>query len=438
MGPRTQGCPVMWNQVDEIIEKNKDKYIKQLRELVEKYPQGEELFQQNIAQTLEALNCEVQVLKLLPTTVQLSKEFAVEEAVDMTERTHVIGRITGTGQGKSLMLITHPDADPINLEGWNVEPHSGQVIGNRMYGWAVADDLAGICMMICAVDALNQAELKPRGDLYLMSASAKRNAWGIAALLREGYSADAALYLHPAESELGLKEIKTLTSGLLKFRIRVKGKRPDKTEFVQVTFHHLGINPIDKAMEVIELLKRFDQERRETVEYAPLNDYIGRGTNLLVTYINSGKKENLTDVPPDCVIGVGLTFPPTEDIDDIVLQVEEQVRKISEEDPWLRDNPLELEWIQGTQGVEVPLDHPIVVATSNAIEEVTGEKPFSNPLYSKSDVRTPMLISGIPNVGYGPLAGGLATTGGFNEWVDLDDYIQAIKVTAKIIMNWCS
>ena len=52
-----------------------------------------------------------------------------------------------------------------------------------------------------------------------------------------------------------------------------------------------------------------------------------------------------------------------------------------------------------------------------SIEDVTGERPFSNPLSSKSDVRTLMLIAGIPNVDYGPLAGSLATTGGKDEWV---------------------
>jgi acetylornithine deacetylase/succinyl-diaminopimelate desuccinylase-like protein len=83
------------------------------------------------------------------------------------------------------------------------------------------------------------------------------------------------------------------------------------------------------------------------------------------------------------------------------------------------------------------MDHPIVETTVNAIREVTGETPFSNPLYSKSDIRTPVLISGIPNVGFGPLAGDLATTGGKDEWVDLDDYIRSIKVCAKIILDWC-
>jgi len=427
----------MQDRIFRIIEESRQRYIDELGEMVRLYPRGEDRLQETIAEKFEALGCETKSLKLLPTTVQLHKEFALQEAIDMSLRTHVVGKVGGSRAGRSLILITHPDADPIDTEGWTMEPHTGQIVEGRMYGWAVADDLAGICIMLGALDSINRAGLRPSGDLYLFSATAKRNAWGIAALLREGYTADAALYIHPAESELGLKEIKTLTSGLLKFRIRVKGRRPDKTEFVQVTFHHLGVNPIDKALYLIEALRRLDEERREKVHYGPLNDSVGRGTNLLVTYIEAGESDNMTDMPPECVVGLGLTYPPTEDIEDVVRQVEDRLKEDVEADDWLRDNPPDLLWIQGTQGVEVPMDHPIVETTVNAIREVTGEKPFSNPLYSKSDVRTPVLISGIPNVGFGPLAGDLATTGGLDEWVDLDDYIRSIKVCAKIILDWC-
>ncbi len=188
-----------------------------------------------------------------PLLFSFNKEFAVAEAIDMTKRIHIIGKIKGSGGGKSLMLITHPDADPINPEGWSIPLHEGIIKDGRMYGWAVADDLEGICMMTEAVEALIETGFKPRGDIYLMNASAKRNAWGIAALLREGlHVLMQRLYVHPAESELGLKEIKTMTSGLLKFRIVIEGMKPPKTEFVQVTFNHLGVNPIDKALYVID------------------------------------------------------------------------------------------------------------------------------------------------------------------------------------------
>jgi acetylornithine deacetylase/succinyl-diaminopimelate desuccinylase-like protein len=49
-----------------------------------------------------------------------------------------------------------------------------------------------------------------------------------------------------------------------------------------------------------------------------------------------------------------------------------------------------------------------------------------------------MLIADIPNVAFGPLACDLATTGGKDEWIDIDDYICSIKVLAKIIIAWCN
>ncbi|MCW4048188.1 MAG: M20/M25/M40 family metallo-hydrolase [Candidatus Bathyarchaeota archaeon] len=160
-------------KVFAIIDSKQEKFIQQLKQLVQIYPKGEEILQRKVESSLESVGCEVEFLKLHSTQVQLHKEFAVEEAIDMTKRIHVIGKIPGSGDGKSLMLITHPDADPINPDDWSQPLHEGVVENGKMYGWAVADDLAGICIMTGAVEALNKAGYKPKGDLYLMCASAK-------------------------------------------------------------------------------------------------------------------------------------------------------------------------------------------------------------------------------------------------------------------------
>ncbi len=427
---------LMQKHLFNVIEKNSQRYIDELRDFVRLYPAGEKTLQETIKKNFEILGCDARIFQLIPSTIELNREFSNQEAIDIEKRIHVVGRKRGNGLGKSLILAAHPDGDPVNIDGWVKPPHDGQIINGKMYGWAIADDLAGICIMLAALDTINEADLRVLGDLYLFSATAKRNASGLAALLKEGYSADAALYIHPAESELGLKEIKTLTSGLLKFRIKVKGKKPDKTEFVQVTFHHLGINPIDKALYLIESLKKLDQDRRRKVKFKPLEESVGRSTNLLVTHIEAGKSDNLTDIPSECFIGIGLTYPPTEDIEDVVNQIETSLKEAVDADEWLRENPPELQWIQGTQGAEMRLDHPLVETVVNSIKEITGESPFSNPLYSKSDIRTPIISNGIPVVGFGPLAGNLTTTGGKDEWIDLDDYIKSVKICVKIILDW--
>ena len=51
--------------------------------------------------------------------------------------------------------------------------------------------------------------------------------------------------------------------------------------------------------------------------------------------------------------------------------------------------------------------------------------------------RNPMLYKGIPTLGLGPLSGDSTQIGGSDEWVDIEDYVRAVKVAASIIVNWC-
>jgi acetylornithine deacetylase len=48
-----------------------------------------------------------------------------------------------------------------------------------------------------------------------------------------------------------------------------------------------------------------------------------------------------------------------------------------------------------------------------------------------------MVQRGIPTAGLGPLCGDLTQNGGTDEWVDADDYIRAVRVTALILAGWC-
>jgi len=59
-----------------------------------------------------------------------------------------------------------------------------------------------------------------------------------------------------------------------------------------------------------------------------------------------------------------------------------------------------------------------------------------NPLHWASDIRNPKLFNDIPAVGIGPLAGDLTQAGGHDEWVDVEDYIRAIRICAKVIVDW--
>jgi acetylornithine deacetylase len=421
----------------EKIEKNRVKHITFLQQLIRAQKGGEEAVQSLVEKKFEELGCTVETLRIKPASLKFQYQFAAESAVPDKERISVVGKYAGSGGGRSLLLFAHPDGEDLrSTERWAHDPFAGEIDHGRIYGWGVADDLAGVAVMAESLSALHSAGLIPEGEVILCSTPAKKNAQGVIALLSRGYTADASIYLHPAESGVGMREIKAIASGLLQFRIKVQGKAPETTEPGKTAFAHLGVNPILKSDLIVQALQKLDEERGKRVFHKALDEKVGRSTNLLVSYISGGEANGLTQVPEECVIGASLTFPPGEELKKVMEEVEDCVAKTAKNDSWLEEHPPVLEWIFGSQGVEVPVEHPLYRTVSSAIREVTGKEPFVNPLHSASDIRNPILFAGIPTVGYGPLGGDLTQNGSHDEWVDESDFIRAIQITARAILDW--
>ena len=421
------------------VDRNRESHLEFLRSLIRAQPDGEEAVQALVAARFEELGLEVETLSLEPSTLSLDLEFAAEESIDMTERISVMGRLRGTGSGRSMLFFGHPDPEPMTEESmaaWEHDPFAGEVENGRLYGWGVADDLAGVAIMAEAVAAVLETTGTPRGDILLGSTPAKRNARGIIALLDRGYHADASVYLHPAESEKGLEDIKAITSGMLRFRITVEGEPPDTPEPGQTAFAHTAVNAVDKARVVLNALEELGEDRAGRVFHPALDAAVGRSTNLLTSHVSCGTAGSTTKVPTACVIEGSTTFPPNEQMPEVQREILDAIALAARGDEWLADHPPEVEWLFGTQGVEVPSDHPLYRTVHEAVVEVTGVEPVVNPLHSASDIRNPKLFSGIPSVGIGPLAGDLTHAGGHDEWVDVEDYLRAIKICARIIVDW--
>ncbi len=438
-GRRYDTKPFRW-EVEELfakIDRNKELHISFLQKLIQAQKGGEEAVQALVAKTFEELGCAVETLRIKPASLEFKYQFAAEDSIPDKKRISVIGKYPGSRKGRSLLIFAHPDSEDVHsIERWSHDPFAGEIDKGRIYGWGVADDLAGVAVMTQALAALLGAGISPGGDLFLCSTPAKKNAQGVIALLSRGYRADASIYLHPAESGVGMREIKAIASGLLQFRINIEGKAPDTTEPGKTAFAHLGVNPITKANLIVQALQKLDTERGQRIHHALIENRVGRSTNLLISYINSGHENGLTQVPEECTIGASLTFPPGEKLDKVKKEIENSVAEVVNAESWLKEHPPVFEWIFGTQGVEVPVGHPLYRTVSSAIRKVVGEEPFVNPLHSASDIRNPNLFAGIPTIGYGPLGGDLSQNGRHDEWVDVTDYIRAIKIMAKAILDW--
>lgn len=419
------------------IRKRRDTYIELLRELLATSADGEEALQGAIAGRFRRLGCEVESIKSEPNRFVLDSDFAPPTDLPEADRVSVVAVQPGAGDGRSLLIFAHPDSEPVtDTSHWQHDPFAGAVDNDRMYGWGIADDLSGVVAMICALDAIQTAGLELSGPVICASTVSKRRAQGIYAVLERGYHTDAAVYLHPAESGAGLSDIKSRASGILRFRITVSGQLPDTAEPTHTPFSHLSVNPIDKAWLVYQAITELDQRRAQRVRH-PAYAGIGRSTNLHITHIEAGEAARPGRVSPSAIMTGSLAFPPSEDLSDVQREVEAAVRGACDSDSWLSERPAQLDWLQGICGVEVSEDSPIYQTVADAIETVTGITPQVQSLHAASEIRTPILYSGIPTVGFGPLSGDNVQSGGTDEWVSVDDFINMIEVVATAAAAWC-
>ncbi len=434
----TTDAPPNDSNLNSLIQSKREHYVDVLRELLSKSAEGEEVLQDEIARHFMRLGCQVEAISSRPNRFSLASDFAQPGDVPEADRVSVVAVQPGAGDGRSLFIFAHPEGEPVaDTEAWQHDPFAGTVENGRMYGWAIADDLSGVVAMICAHDAIRSAGLELSGQVTYASTVSKRRAQGIYAVLEKGYHADAALYLHPAESGEGLGDIKSRASGLLRFRITVCGRLPDTSEPTHTPFSHLSINPIDKAWIVYHAITALDEQRALRIHH-PAYGEIGRSTNLHITHIEAGDANRAGRVSATAIMTGAIAFPPNEALADVQRELEATLRQVSDSDPWLKQHPAQLDWLQGISGVEISEESPIYQTVAAAIHDVTGIAPKVQSLHAASEIRTPILFSGIPTLGFGPLSGGNTQSGGTDEWVSVDDFINVVEVLAKVIVDWCS
>ena len=278
--------------------------------------------------------------------------------------------------------------------------------------------------------------MRPGGDVILVSSPSKKHRRGISAALHDGITADAAVYLHPAESGRGLDEIKAFAPGQLEFMITVQGRAPETSEPAHTAFAHAAVNPFDKALIIADALHRLDAERGRQLAHPRIQAVIGRSANLMLSHCDFGDRNGLSRIAETCRLGGAMTLVPGETLHDVMEEVEAAIRAAAEQDSWLAKNPPLVSWLSGVTAAETPDDSALYQTVANVLRDF-GANPEVNPLHTSSDIRNPIVQKGIPTVGFGPLCGGLTMSGHADEWVDIDSFVRAIAATAEMIMAWC-
>ena len=317
--------------------------------------------------------------------------------------TSVVARFKGKGGGRSLIFFAHPDGEPVaGTERWKRDPFAGIVDNGRIHGWGVADDLsrrrhpdrgtaAPSLRRATRRRATSSWPARPASD---MRAASRR-------CCMADLRADAAVYLHPAESGVGMREIKAFASGLLEFRVTVEGSAPDTNEISHPAFAHKAVNPLDKLWLVYRALQALDARRAAAIRHPALEQAIGRSTNLLVSHMRRGQCRRLrARRPKRSRWRPRSRFPPAETLGHVQAADRSGVARSGGE-RCLAEGSSAAPGIRFRRHRRRGADRRSALSHRRRCRSSASpaSAPHVNPLHTSSDIRNPIVQAGIPTVG---------------------------------------
>lgn len=343
---------------------------------------------------------------------------------------NVVGVKKGTksGTGKDLLLIAHIDTEKVS----KLTPDfSVAVEDGLMKGLGVCDSKGGVAMMLLGAQAVLKRKPELDGDLTMLSSIGKRGAIGTLTAMERGYHADVGVYLHPAETGHGFHEIKSFSMGMLDVHIVVKGKSGKLFDELDTS----EVSAVYEAIKVVEALRKLDAERqaKHVFDKGPM---AGETFTKMEMFGIKSSDFYMNDVRC-CEIDVRFNFGYDETVGDVFENVTSYLKEYFKDDPWLSVNPPEVSKgvFKGTP-VYVDPESPVVKLVEGAIKEVKKFDDFIYQYHGSSEVRLPNFYGKTPTIGIGPLGYNMGSLDQV-EALDINDYIDGIKVVAGIIIDWC-
>ncbi|ETS88165.1 hypothetical protein PFICI_01993 [Pestalotiopsis fici W106-1] len=323
-------------------------------------------------------------------------------------RPSVVGKVTGTGNGRSLMMNGH--IDTVSLAAYTKDPLSGDLTEKNgrpaVVGRGSLDMKAGTAAAMVALAHAKKSQ--PRGSVLLAAvADEEDTSIGTVDILEAGWRADAAVIPEPTMLQLG-----TSHRGFLWFEVEIlgtaaHGSRPD-----------LGVDAIMNAGLFLSSLKEYTNR-------LPIDDVLGPAS-AHCGLIEGG--EELSSYPASCKVKIEFRTVPAQRAEQIQDDLVSILEKHSKTDASFRFQPPKL--LVERPALKLSSSEPIVKAA------ISAAKSTANPLVEPQALSfwcdaALLTEAGIPAVVFGPEGEGLHAK---EEWV----YVESIHKTTAMLDNLIS
>lgn len=320
---------------------------------------------------------------------------------------------------KSILFNGHIDHMPAdNLGAWKIPPLEPRVMEDKIVGLGVADMKAGLMAGIMAGMVLKDAGIEPPVTVkYASVCDEEGGGNGSLCAAMSGVKADAVVVCEPTNYELIVAHM-----GWVFFQVEVEGIA------VHSGLKLAGVNAIEKAYLLMDAINEL--EHKWLLKYKhPLLPPPSSNVGVIC-----GGEAGST-IPDYCCFKTCVHYlPRLMSHEQVVEEYTNAILTRCEGDEWLREHKPKISIYQTGNPFEMDTTHPFVGAFKQAYKNARNQdvKIVGSP--AGCDSRTWHNIVKCPTLQYGP--GSLEQCHAVNEYVTVEQYLDAIKIYANLIMEW--
>jgi len=343
------------------------------------------------------------------------------------ERFNAIGRLRGSGGGKSLLFNGHMDTNPVT-EGWTVDPWAGKVDDKFIYGIGVSNMKAGDAAYYCAVKTLIDNGVKLKGDVVLSYVVGElQGGIGTVKMIDAGIRADYFINSEPTD----LKAL-TLHAGAFNYVIELTG----------VTRH---ISKREEAVDAIAIAAEIIPQINTITFSGAANDEHRSVNRANVGIIRGSLSPEFHDWrPPQIADFVRLSgtcrYAPSQSRDTCIADLNKLLQTFERRYPGLKAKAMAAPKAQPIEMLpfEVDRNARIVKTINQAYETTRGQKQETGavppPCFYGTDAAHLLHRAKMEGIVCGP--GGRYNTMP-DERVDIPDFLDMIRVYMLCLLDIC-
>jgi acetylornithine deacetylase len=311
-------------------------------------------------------------------------------------RTSVLGKLAGSGGGRSLMLNAHCDTVPV---GGMADPFSGAIRDGKVYGRGAFDMKGSLAACMAAVKALVAAGARLRGDVLVAAvADEEYGSLGTSDLIQR-VKVDGAIVAEPTGLEVCLAH-----KGYLWIEVEIAGRAAHGSKF------ELGI---DANMKMGHFLSRLSALERE-LRTRPPHPLVGP-PSLHAALLSGGT--GLSTYAPSSTVKIERRTVPGETEAQAVAEIQAVVDRLAAEDPDFR---------AAVRPFFVRAVDRAAAAVLGRPARHIGDTPWMDAALLQA--------AGIETVVCGAAGAGAHSD---VEWVDLESVVKLAEILAKTAVDYC-